>query len=62
MKEKLSGGKRTAEGMSSPEKPSAVRVAAIGKTGGAPGTQGRAPDSGGAGGSGEGGTQRGSAV
>ena len=36
MKEKLSGGKRTAEGMSSPEKPSAVRVAAIGKTGGAP--------------------------
>ena len=36
MKEKLSGGKRTAEGMSSPDKPRAVRVAAIGKTGGAP--------------------------
>ena len=61
MKEKLSGGKRTAEGMSSPEKPSAVRVAAIGKTGGAPARkvahltpEERAR--------GEGGPQRGSAV
>ena len=61
MKEKLSGGKRTAEGMSSPEKLSAVRVAAIGKTGGAPGRKVAhlTPDERGPG---EGGPQRGAPV